>query len=148
MEVPETMVSVWLIDHLKHDCHVTLPCRPPAGQGGTSCCVAAGVTGLGMHTRMRAHTHTHTHAHTHTHTHTHTQATHPPTAEFGGDIPRAQLQTCPPPGHVSGYWPIISAVLLQWKPLRGDTLNLGHLSSEDSATCPSYVEMSTKLPLK
>ena len=33
MEVAETMVSVWQIDQMKHDCHVTLPCRPPAEQG-------------------------------------------------------------------------------------------------------------------
>ena len=29
-----------------------------------------------------------------------------------------------------------------------DTLNSGHLSNEDSAYCPSYIEMCTKLPLK
>ena len=28
------------------------------------------------------------------------------------------------------------------------TLNSGHLSNEDSAYCPSYIEMCTKLPLK
>ena len=33
-------------------------------------------------------------------------------------------------------------------PLVRDTLNAGHTSNEDSAYCPSYIEMCTKLPLK
>ena len=33
-------------------------------------------------------------------------------------------------------------------PLTKDTLNSGHLSNEDSAYCPSYIEMCAKLSLK
>ena len=41
-----------------------------------------------------------------------------------------------------------SSNLLQWDQLIKYTLNSGHLSNEDSAYCPSYIEMCTKLPLK
>ena len=34
---------------------------------------------------------------------------------------------------------------LQWNLSFKGTLNTGHLSNEDSAYCPSYIEMCTKL---
>ena len=35
-----------------------------------------------------------------------------------------------------------------WNLIIKDTLNSGHFSKEDSAYCPSYIEMCTKLSLK
>ena len=49
--------------------------------------------------------------------------------------------------HAVGTSPHFWSIAIQQNLPVKDTLNRGHLSIEDTACCPNYIELCTKLPL-
>ena len=48
---------------------------------------------------------------------------------------------------VKGYTCLLFIILIQWNLSIKDTPNTGHLSNEDTVSCPNHIELCTNLPL-